>query len=109
MKGYLGETDVSDQHEIGREEGALLFIDLYGGIDGSHHKDWVLDQVVRILHGAPITVKEARWTNRQAPGNGYIELRYSVGTSDEYEQYVHDYQYGGGDELLYEYSTGIAP
>lgn len=21
----------------------------YGGIDGSHHKDWVIDQMVRIL------------------------------------------------------------
>lgn len=23
----------------------------YGGIDGAHHKDWVIDQMVRILAG----------------------------------------------------------
>lgn len=23
----------------------------YGGIDGSHHKDWVIDQIVRVLAG----------------------------------------------------------
>ena len=103
MEGYLGETDVSDQHEITPEQGALLFITMYGGIDGSHHKDWVLDQAVRILHGAPITVKEAKWDD------GTTELRYTVGTSEAYEQYVHNYQYEDGDELVYDYSTGIAP
>lgn len=28
---------------------ALCIIARYGGIDGSHHKQWVLDQVVRQL------------------------------------------------------------
>ena len=28
---------------------ALHFINEYGGIDGAHHKQWVLDQVVRVL------------------------------------------------------------
>jgi hypothetical protein len=23
----------------------------YGGIDGSHHKDWVIDQIIRTLSG----------------------------------------------------------
>jgi hypothetical protein len=23
----------------------------YGGIDGSHHKDWVIDQMIRVLSG----------------------------------------------------------
>jgi hypothetical protein len=23
----------------------------YGGIDGAHHKDWVIDQMVRVLAG----------------------------------------------------------
>lgn len=30
---------------------ALLLIFKYGGIDGAHHKQWVLDQVVRALTG----------------------------------------------------------
>lgn len=30
---------------------ALDLIDRSGGVDGAHHKQWVLDQVVRILAG----------------------------------------------------------
>ncbi len=30
---------------------ALTLICNYGGIDGAHHKQWVLDQVVRALTG----------------------------------------------------------
>jgi len=30
---------------------ALVLIFLYGGIDGEHHKTWVIDQVVRALTG----------------------------------------------------------
>jgi hypothetical protein len=30
-------------------EQALEIINRYGGIDGGHHKQWVLDQVVRVL------------------------------------------------------------
>jgi len=32
-----------------KEKEALDFILNYGGIDGGHHKQWVLDQLVRIL------------------------------------------------------------
>ena len=28
---------------------ALAIIASYGGIDGGHHKQWVLDQIVRVL------------------------------------------------------------
>ena len=31
---------------------ALELIGQYGGIDGGHHKQWVLDQVVRTLTGS---------------------------------------------------------
>lgn len=43
-------------------------------IDGAHHKAWVIDQMVRAL------------------------------TSDDYEQWVADYEKDG-----YEWDTGIAP
>lgn len=36
------------------EEKIQAAIDLavkYGGIDGAHHKDWVIDQMVRVLAG----------------------------------------------------------
>lgn len=28
---------------------ALELIDEYGGVDGAHHKQWLLDQIVRTL------------------------------------------------------------
>jgi hypothetical protein len=34
-----------------RIRAALELIGRYGGIDGAHHKQWVLDQVVRALTG----------------------------------------------------------
>ena len=34
-----------------REQGALDLISEYGEIDGAHHKQWLLDQVVRMLTG----------------------------------------------------------
>lgn len=45
---------------------ALQFIMDWGGIDGAHHKQWTLDQVVRIL-----TINEdgyQAWRREQANG-----------------------------------------
>lgn len=36
-----------------RIQEALKIIGRFGGIDGLHHKQWVLDQVVRILTDCP--------------------------------------------------------
>lgn len=51
----------------------------YGGIDGAHHKDWVIDQMVRVLSG------------------------------DEYEQIVADAKVGEDGPNTYEWDVGIAP
>ena len=103
MKGYLGEIDVTGQHDLDPKSMALLYITKYSGIDGSHHKDWVLDQIARVLNGAPITVREARWDN------GYTELRYTVGTCKKYEQWVTDMRSGEDGPETYSYEIGIAP
>jgi hypothetical protein len=42
-------TDVNDHND--RQTAALDIILRYGGIDGEHHKAWVIDQVVRALTG----------------------------------------------------------
>lgn len=34
-----------------KEQKALRMIEHYGGFDGGHHKQWVIDQVARILTG----------------------------------------------------------
>lgn len=51
----------------------------YGGIDGDHHKAWVIDQMVRALAG------------------------------DRYAQIVADAKSGDCGPDTYEWETGIAP
>ena len=106
MKGYLGETDVTDESNTDPQFMALQYIMLYGGIDGAHHKDWVLDQVARILNGAPVTVKLAKWDD------GTENIRYSVGESKQYHEWVKTLR-GEWDEdeecFEYGYEEGIAP
>ena len=58
---------------------ALALIWQYGSIDGAHHKDWVLDQVVRIL------------------------------ASPNYERWVEEAKAGEDGPETYSYSEGIAP
>lgn len=67
---------------------ALDMITRFGGIDGDHHKSWVLDQIVRIL----------------------------CGTAEAYQAWVRNYEgdrvYDAEeDEEIpeYEWDTGIAP
>jgi hypothetical protein len=58
---------------------ALDMIHKYGGIDGGHHKQWVLDQVVRAL------------------------------TGDKYAKWVEDHNAGDDGPNTYEWDVGIAP
>jgi hypothetical protein len=37
---------MSDRERIAE---ALVFAERYGGIDGAHHKSWVIDQMCRVL------------------------------------------------------------
>lgn len=74
--------------DSGRIEAALKVVMNYGGIDGGHHKQWVLDQVVRALTGAP-----------------------ESGTSTKYERWKKEYSGDPEDEENYygEWDEGIAP
>lgn len=58
---------------------ALDIILEYGGCDGGHHKQWVLDQVVQIL------------------------------TGDFYEDWLKLYEVGKDGPKTYEWDKGIAP
>lgn len=108
---YLGSTpvDVSTHHQFSGftpTDWAMLFIEMYGQIDGGHHKAWVLDQVARILKGTPVLVELAQWSD------GQQEYRFSVSpeVTPEYEKWVRQ-QLGDyiGDEYEYDYDEGIAP
>ncbi len=60
-------------------EKALGVIIQYGGIDGAHHKQWVLDQIVRAL------------------------------TGNDYGNWVVDFCRGEEGPNTYEWDEGIAP
>lgn len=47
-KKCFTEMNNASAHKIHK---ALEIARNYGGIDGSHHKDWVIDQMVRMLTG----------------------------------------------------------
>lgn len=104
MSEYLGEFDVNlndtPYADYEPSDWALEYITMYGQIDGSHHKDWVLDQVVRILKGTNVIVKEARWSD------GFSEYRIELDEpSEEYEEFIEEYENDGE----YSWDTGIAP
>lgn len=107
MDGYLGEFNTDERSDWTKEQWSLKYIMSYGGIDGSHHKDWVLDQVARILHGTIVICTEARWEG------GHVELRFTTGEpTQSYLDWVaecrgeYNEEYEGYE---YEYSEGIAP
>ena len=69
-----GRVKVADNREQ-----VLDLIIQYGGIDGAHHKQWLLDQIVRTL------------------------------TGDAYENWVKEYQDGEDGPETYLWDEGIAP
>lgn len=62
---------------------ALEYADRYAHYDGGHHKQWVIDQMVRALFAVP---EEPRTVETQ-----YGDYTISIqGTNDEYEKFTGD-------------------
>ena len=70
---------MDDKNMTKRAALALLVAVKYGGVDGGHHKDWVIDQMVRHLAG------------------------------DDYEEMVKEVCCGCDGPNTYEWNIGIAP
>ncbi len=83
--------------------GAIEVAVRYGGIDGAHHKAWVVDQMVRQLTGCP-HVK--RWAEN-ARGEPYSYL--ALGESDAYLALVEAACAGEDGPDTYEWNEGIIP
>lgn len=110
MEGYLGEFDIdirdTPYKDFTPKDWCLTYIRNYGDIDGAHHKDWVLDQVVRILTGTEVIITEVRWKT----DDGYVsELRFNLEDepTDEYHQFVKDYEFGKNGSKTYKYDVGL--
>lgn len=80
---------------------ALMYAVRYGGIEGDHHKAWVIDQMVRALTGCPMVVEQA------TDANGKPYTYETQGKSDEYLKLVA-YARGDGPDP-YDWDEGIAP
>lgn len=91
------------QTEAQRIEKALALAVAYGGFDGAHHKDWVIDQMVRALTGSPVEVKNAN----DYHGHGYTYL--AQGASPEYTTLVANACDGEDGPQTYSWQTGVAP
>ena len=82
---------------------ALDFAMRYGGIDGGHHKMWVIDQMIRALCDCPMVTKKAKDFRNEA---------YSYkgqGESKEYLKFVEDAKDGEDGPETYSWEVGIAP
>lgn len=106
---YLGEYEVDIKEtpfaNYGPAEWALYFIKRYGGTDGAHHKQWVLDQVARILTSTRVIVTEARWVG------GKREWRVTTHwpTSAQYCDWVKEMKGGEDGPNAYDWDEGTAP
>jgi len=103
MEGYLGETFINVEETEFRNhtpsDWVMYFIEMYGQIDGDHHKLWLLDQIAQILKGTKVIIKLAKWKN------GHKEYRvYLASPSKEYHNWVREMNKDG-----YSYDRGIAP
>lgn len=89
---------------FGKEEWIMLFIEKYGNIDGANHKQWVIDAIAKILHGTPVIVRLAKWTDE----NGVVaqtEYRFSLGEpSPAHQAWLADWE-----EIDSEWDPGIPP
>lgn len=94
----LSPREATDQ--IGK---ALEIAMSYGGIDGAHHKTWVIDQMVRALTGCPMVEKSATDCNDKP-------YSYEVqGESEEYVGWVAAAKDGEDGPETYGWDEGIAP
>jgi hypothetical protein len=111
MNEYIGETivdiDNSPYKGYTKEQWVMEYIERYGQIDGGHHKQWVLDQISRIIKNTPIIITLRKWTHEE-------EYSFDTGTpSQEYLDWVS--QMRGEDKEdeeekeWYSYDQGIAP
>ena len=76
-------NDISAQVKVGS---VLTLLEEYGSTDGGHHKQWLLDQILRVL----------------------------CGNDEIYKAWVHNYEYPDDacqetDEPDYEWDIGIPP
>lgn len=103
MSDTPDSTELPAETPEQRVHKALAIAVAYGGIDGAHHKDWTIDQMVRALTGCPVVDETA------TPPHGQPYQYRCQGESDEYRRLVADACAGEDGAETYSWETGIAP
>ena len=70
-----------------------------GAVDGAHHKQWIIDQMVRALTGCP----DVAWAATDCHGQPYSYT--AMGESEEYLAWLESFYREGGER----WDAGIAP
>lgn len=89
-----------------RIELALELAVRYKGIDGHHHQDFAMDQIVRALTGCPMVTKRVEKGFRGAP---HAYSYKAQGESDEYLKLVAEAKDGEDGPETYSWDEGIPP
>lgn len=108
---YLGETELTSlvgtpfEHYT-KADWVLYYVSGAGQCDGGHHKQWVLDQISRIINGTKIIVKVAKWDNHAD--------EYRVSTGEPSRKYLKWVEMMRGEkdhngDYEYDYDEGICP
>lgn len=110
MRKYLGEfpVDISmdDRFKDFKEiDWVQYFIERYGQIDGDHHKQWVMDQCMRIIHGTKLIIVKAKWDD----GLEEYRVKLEDKPSKKYLNWVKEMCDGEDGPETYSYDEGIAP
>ena len=82
---------------------ALEIAASFGGIDGAHHKQWTIDQIVRALTDCPMVEWVPDGVTR------VFGLNSVQGESEEYQAWVRAVCEGEDGPDTYEWDVGIAP
>lgn len=87
-----------------RIEKALAIAVAYGGLEDVHHKDWVIDQMVRALTSCPMEIEHAPSSQGEEGYSFTIQ-----GESQDYKSLVAQACDGEDGPQTYSWETGIAP
>lgn len=90
---------MSDTDKILDAVNAALVVARWGGVDGAHHKQWTIDQIVRVLCLCPRIKRTAK------DGNKYE----AFGENEAYSNWLKEYRSGSDGPHTYAWDEGIPP
>ncbi len=86
-----------------RVERALEIAMQSAGVDGDHHKAWVIDQMIRALTDCQIVERSSK------DSNGQVYFYSTLGESEAYQSFLRRFRAGEDGPETYHWNEGIAP